>query len=112
MKKENLKFRGGKFFCSIPDYPAYEVCEDGTVWSLGFNGSGQRQELKKSYSGKKKDYATVSLCNDKGRKTFSVRRLVAEAFVPNPENKTRVWHKDGDRKNNNHYNLYWAGKTK
>ncbi len=46
-------------------------------------------------------YKTVSLCKNSVPKTFKVSRLVAIHFIPNPENKPQVNHKDYDRLNNN-----------
>jgi len=44
-------------------------------------------------------------------KRFYIHRLVAAAFIPNPENKREVDHKDGDPKNNHSTNLRWANRS-
>ncbi len=43
-------------------------------------------------------------------KNFKVHRLVADAFVPNPDNLPYVLHLDGDRTNNHYSNLIWSLK--
>lgn len=50
----------------------------------------------------------VTLEKDGESKIFEVKYLVAENFVPNPENKPFVIHKDGDKLNNRAENLAWS----
>jgi len=53
-------------------------------------------------------YPMATLQKDGFARNCSVHRLVAIAFIPNPENKPQVNHKDGDKTNNNKDNLEWA----
>jgi hypothetical protein len=52
-------------------------------------------------------YLYISLVNSFGKRSFKVHRLVALAFIPNPENKTDVNHMDKNKHNNNISNLEW-----
>lgn len=55
-----------------------------------------------------KGYKQVTLCKKGVQKTFSVHRLVASAFIPNPDNLPCINHKDEDKTNNNVENLEWC----
>lgn len=53
-------------------------------------------------------YLTVSLYQLGKLKTFRIHRLVGLYFVPNPDNLSDVNHIDGDKLNNNDWNLEWT----
>ena len=55
-------------------------------------------------------YQRVTLCKDGKSKIFHVHRLVAEAFVPNPNGYDTVDHIDGNKLNNNADNLQWLSR--
>ena len=55
-----------------------------------------------------KDGYLVTMFTINGKTTtYKIHRLVALAFIPNPENKPQVNHKDGNKQNNNVDNLEW-----
>ena len=60
----------------------------------------------------KKGYKRVELCrqNSKKRHQYLVHRLVAEAFIPNPENLPEVNHESGDKTDNSVENLTWCDR--
>lgn len=53
-------------------------------------------------------YLQVSLYKDNKRKYFYVHRLVAETYIPNPDNKPQVGHIDDNPRNNCWDNIYWT----
>ena len=90
---------------NIPDYPRYFVTSCGKVWSYKYN---KFLKLRKNNSG----YYCVDLCNDGAKKTFTVHRLVAAAYLNNPENLPEVDHVDQNRLNNCVNNLRWVSREK
>ncbi|MBE8952238.1 MAG: HNH endonuclease [Quinella sp. 1Q7] len=53
-------------------------------------------------------YLRVVLCKDFKKKNRPIHILVAQAFIPNPDNKRQINHIDGDKTNNHVSNLEWA----
>lgn len=96
----------GEIWKDIPGYEGkYQVSNKGRVKSLNFNRTGKEAILKaKNHVG----YPRVILWKGGKRHEICVHRLVAEAFLPNPDNKQFVNHIDGDRRNNNVENLEWC----
>lgn len=75
------------------------------VSNLGRVKNANDKILKGGYLNKR--YLAVGLTKNGLLKTMTIHRLVAIAFIPNPENKLQVNHKDGVKKNNNANNLEW-----
>ncbi len=96
----------------------YEVSDNGNVRSLDRvvpNGNysvrkiqGRMMKLTQSCGRNNDGYLVVNLRRDHTAKVIPVHRLVAEAFIPNPDNLPTVNHKDGDKTNNRVDNLEWA----
>lgn len=88
----------------IKDYPHLFISRTGKVWTTTYN-----RYLRPHLTNR--GYLRVSLSKDKTVKRASVHRLVAEAFIPNPENLTDVDHIDGNKLNNNVENLQWINRA-
>lgn len=90
----------------------YQVSNLGRVKSLKrYKRYGNTIKLYEDIilkQGKVYNYSIVNLCKNKTIKNFRVHRLVAQAFIPNPQNKQQVNHIDGNRQNNNVKNLEWC----
>lgn len=88
---------------AIPGYEGlYEVSDFGSVRSL-FRYKKQLKPSKQSNG-----YLSVDLFKEKRRKHCLIHRLVAMAFIPNPENLPQINHKDENRTNNTVENLEWC----
>lgn len=83
----------------------YFLREDGEIISM----KSGRQKVLKGYSGK--NYRYYSLMRDGMQVQVTGHRLIAKAFIPNPENKPEVNHKDGNKTNNRVENLEWTTRS-
>lgn len=95
----------------IVGYTNYDISNLGKVRSW-LNNSSKRQTSPKllKLSQDKNGYLSVTLYPNAWTrpKRFLVHRLVAQAFIPNPQNCKFVNHKDENKANNNMYNLEWC----
>lgn len=79
-----------------------------SINEYGIVRNDRTSHIKKPTKNKKNGYLIVDLWKDNKSEKVPIHRLVAEAFIPNPENKLTVDHADGDRTNNSIENLRWA----
>ena len=85
----------------IEGFGNYSVSNEGRV-------KNDKIFLKLSYN--KRGYSQVVLWNENKNKIQTIHRLVAQAFIPNPDNKPEVNHIDYNKTNNHVSNLEWATK--
>ena len=85
---------------TVKGFERYTISDSGIV----FNLETKHTLVPKNNNG----YKQVNLCYNGLRKTFNVHRLVAIAFIDNPNNKPCVNHKNGIRHDNNSENLEWV----
>ena len=84
----------------IPEYPTYSITSTGFVKDL------RTGELHNGASCK--GYRRISLTNQSGKRTYSIHRLVALAFIENPNNFPEIDHINRNNSDNRVENLRWA----
>lgn len=79
----------------------YKINNEGNIWSVRF---------KKILKGRihTHGYLRVCLCKENITKDFYIHRLVAQHFLPNPNNYLIIDHLDNNKKNNLASNLRWT----
>lgn len=90
-----------ELWSTIPGYDGYLVSNQGRVWSSVKNDIMNGEATDKGY-------LRVALRDDDGNKRkIRIHRLVAETYIPNPEGKSQVDHKNGVKIDNRAINLRW-----
>lgn len=97
---QNIEWRPIKNFEGL-----YEVSNTGLIKSLH---CGKEKILKQVIRSNNYPYYFIGLLKNGERKYFAVHRLVAQAFISNPNNYEQVDHLDGNKLNNNVDNLEWV----
>lgn len=101
---------GDRMEVAIKGFPNYTITNDGRVFSLNYcNMKGNKRELLPSR--RPDGYLNICLCKNNKKYTRFLHRLVAEHFIPNPDNLPQVNHKDGDKSNCNDWNLEWCTQS-
>ena len=93
-----------EIWCQIKGYEGqYQVSDKGRVISLKFGNERILKPIRVP-----KGYLMVNLCKNGEKNKCYVHRLVAQAFIPNPDNLPQVNHKDENKENNYVQNLEWC----
>lgn len=91
-------------FKEIPGYEGlYEINEYGEVKGLKMGKMMHIQNPSKNYA-----YKSLILTKNNKQKRCGIHRLVAQTFLPNPDNLPVVMHKDNNKLNNHVSNLEWG----
>lgn len=103
-----------EIFKDIPNYEGlYQVSNLGRIVNIGSAKSrlatySKNGDLFLRPKVEKNGYVRTMLTSGNNRSAYSVHRLVAITFIPNPENKKTVNHKNGIRADNRLDNLEWS----
>jgi hypothetical protein len=89
----------------IPNFKKHGVTKDGMVFSYPNKNHNGKWLKPQRFCG----YDSVMLTNDNGKQQrLGIHRIIGFAFIPNPENKKQINHKNGNKLDNRIENLEWV----
>ena len=108
MKEVWKDIKGYEGLYKISNYGRIKSLERIIPTKINNNDFKLKREKILSPSKSKNGYLRICLFKNGNKKTYSIHRLVAQAFIPNPNNLPEVNHKDESKENNRVDNLEWC----
>ena len=100
--EEEKEKHPGEVWPKIPNFPKYTVSQNGEIYSLFI------KRLMKQYTNIR-GYKSLGLKDENGKQTtITVHVIVAQVYVPNPDDKPEVCHKNDNREDSRAENLFWG----
>lgn len=109
MEEPKSIFEEKPLICNGEIYSKYTISPYGKITNSNTDRTLKPREMKNSHGEHLQGYMIVDVYDDSGVKhTRLLHRLVAEAYIDNPDNLETINHKNGDKHRNYYSNLEWA----